>query len=99
MTDPQSRPASAKRAGRQQAHLSLQQQAAASQQPKPYDWAADPIWSVPVPEPPDWDNLSAHEQDIYKLAAIAYALRAVADTRGVSAASLLTDWNHGRGNE
>ena len=96
MTDSTPRPAKSRSAGRKnqllQAHTRLQQQAAASQQPKPYDWAADPIWSVPVPEPPDWDNLSAHEQDIYKLAALAYALRAVADTRGVSAARQLADW-------
>ena len=55
-------------------------------------WAEDPIWDTPVPEPPDWDNLNGHEKQVYKFAAIAYAVRAVADTRGVSAARQLADW-------
>ena len=91
------RPSTGRREGRHQqlkkanALRSLQQQAANPAQP--YDWVSDPIWATPIPEPPDWDHLDDHQQHVYKLAAIAYAVRAISDTRGVSAADLLAAWN------
>ena len=95
MTTQPSGPASTNRAGRKQAQAhalrSLQQQAATTPA-QPYDWASDPIWATPIPEPPDWDHLDDHQQHVYKLAAIAYAIRAISDTRGVSAARQLADW-------
>lgn len=89
------RPSTGRREGRQQqlnkvnALRALQQAATPAQ---PYDWASDPIWATPIPEPPDWDHLDDHQQHVYKLAAIAYAIRAISDTRGVSAARQLADW-------
>lgn len=97
MTPLNPRPSTDRREGRHQQHKkvnalrSLQQQAA-TLTPQPYDWASDPIWATPIPEPPDWDHLDDHQQHVYKLAAIAYALRAIGNTRGVSAARQLADW-------
>ena len=96
MTPLNPRPSTGRREGRQHqlnkanALRSLQQQAANPAQP--YDWVSDPIWATPIPEPPDWDHLDDHQQHVYKLAAIAYAIRAISDTRGVSAARQLADW-------
>ena len=95
MTPLNPRPSTDRREGRQQHHnkvnaLRALQQAANPAQP--YDWASDPIWATPIPEPPDWDHLDDHQQHVYKLAAIAYAIRAISDTRGVSAAWQLADW-------
>jgi len=53
---------------------------------------ADPIWATPIPETPDWDHLDDHQQHVYKLAVIAYAIRAISDSRGVSVARQLADW-------
>ena len=73
------------------ARIAVQAQAVA-QAPAAYDWAQDPIWDAPIPEPPDWVGLSDHEQSVYKLAALAYAVRALSDQRGVTAARQLADW-------
>ena len=97
MTRINSQPSTGRCEGRQQQHqkakaLRALQQQAATLTPQPYDWASDPIWAVPIPEPSDWDHLDDHQQHVYKLAAIAYAIRAISDTHGVTAARLLADW-------
>jgi len=62
MTRINSQPSTGRCEGRQQQHQkakalrALQQQAAALT-PQPYDWASDPIWFAPIPEPPDWNHL------------------------------------------
>ena len=93
MTRRHHRPAAKAPAARRQAQAlaHLQKQAAAAI-PQPYDWAKDPIWDEPIPEPPDWDTLDDHAQEVYRLAVVAYAVRAIADKRGVTAARQLADW-------
>ena len=95
MTRP-SQPAPANRAGRHlaqaQALAALQQQAAATPT-QPYDWAQDPIWAVPIPEWGDCSpDLQQRIRDTFATAALALAVRQIADTRGVSAARQLADW-------
>ena len=84
------------RTNQAKARIAVQAQAVA-QAPAAYDWTQDPIWDAPIPEPPDWDGLSDHQQDVYKAAALIYALRALSDQRGVSVASQLDTWNWGNG--
>ena len=84
------------RTGRQhaqaQALAALQHQAAAIPA-QAHDWAQDPIWAVPIPE---WGDCSPEMQqrirDTFATAALALAVRQIADTRGVSAARQLADW-------
>jgi hypothetical protein len=102
MTHPSSPASGGNRAGRQLAPNRnkaaalrvLQQQA---QQPRPYHWPSDPIWDIPAP--PAWEDLHLDQQDAirerFKLAALAMAVRQVADQRCQSPEALLADWEVG----
>jgi hypothetical protein len=65
----------------------LQQQAAAAA-PEPT------VWDIPAP--PAWEDLQLDQQDAirerFKLAALAMAVRQIADDRHQSPAALLTAW-------
>jgi len=69
-------------------HLQRQQAAAA---PEPT------IWDIPAP--PAWEDLHLDQQDAirerFKLAALAMAVRLIADERHQSPAALLADWEVG----
>ena len=100
MTRQHPQPAPVNRAGRQHAQAKALSAAAAAAQAQqaatptqPYDWAQDPIWTVPIPEWGDCSpDLQQRIRDTFAAAAIALAVRQIADTRGVSAARQLADW-------
>ena len=54
------------------------------------------IWDVPIPTPPDWDSLTPEEQEAFVEAALVFAIREVANQRGVTAVQQLTDWEADR---